>query len=230
MATIPGYTHIGCYPDGPVRLLDGAYYSDMNLTIQGCGLYCNSFGLKGFTTDEFYPLIGVEDGQECFCGLNYTHALGDENANGCNMFCSGDSSEMCGGDGYIDVYSATVLPSGITLLSTSTATSTASGTATPVTPSITRTTEGPTSMPSASPTSPHQISAIVIAVSVIAGVLALALLIIFGLWFLRRRKRGSIPEMSHVGFQHQNEPKSPPSDVRLSELVNTEIRPLQSYG
>jgi hypothetical protein len=229
MATIPGYAYIGCYPDGPVRLLDRAYHSDSNLTIQACGLYCNGFGLEGFATDEFYPLIGVEDGQECFCGSNYTHALGSENTNACNMACFGDPSETCGGDGWIDIYSATVLPSGITLLSMSTATSTALSTATPVSSSISTITEGPTSTPSPSPLPPHQTSATVIAVSVIAGILALALLTIFGLWFLRGRKRRSIPEMSHLGSQHQNEPRSPPSDVQISELVSTEAPRLQLY-
>jgi len=47
-------------------------------------------------------LAGVEYGQQCFCGqkLNYPPTPSD----GCHMSCSASSTETCGGNDAIEVY------------------------------------------------------------------------------------------------------------------------------
>jgi hypothetical protein len=137
------------------------------------------------------------------------------------MACTGDSNETCGGQGYIDVYSATVTPSGKTLLPTSTAI----GTATAVSLSTVTVTARPTSTTSNAPAPADQMPT-VIALSVITSLLALSLLGILVLWFLRRRRREAIPQIEPLGFRDQFELKYPaevPSDVLPSELVDTGV-------
>src|ERR1700683_1856182 len=128
MASIPGYAYNGCYPDGEARLLNDAFLnSSSSMTIQVCCAYCTNFG--GRSSNQFYRLAGVENGNECYCGSNYAFDPGEKNQGACKINCIGDSTQNCGGNGYIAIYNATVAPSNITPLSTFSATSTTPGTA-----------------------------------------------------------------------------------------------------
>ncbi|KUJ18891.1 WSC-domain-containing protein [Mollisia scopiformis] len=166
-----GYVYVGCYPDSVVRLLDGASVAMSNLTIAACANYCNTI-----SSTRFYPLIGVEDKDQCFCGTNFTRDPGTANEFGCNDPCNGNANLTCGGQGYINVYNATSVPAGLNPLPvpTTTTSSVLGGiTIIPVdtAPAISTTpTPSPTPIPSTKP------SRALVALSISAGVLMAFLL------------------------------------------------------
>ncbi|KUJ11317.1 WSC-domain-containing protein [Mollisia scopiformis] len=213
-----GYVYVGCYADNQaIRLLDGAIYTSSSMTVSVCAGYCSTI-----SGARFYPLIGVEDAGQCFCGSSFPRSPGIANEAGCNEECSGDSTQTCGGQGYINVYNATSLPSWITLLPSSTSTSTNTAQVT----LLTTITQTPTSSPSNSTSPSPGTSAAVVAPAVIAGLLALSLLAIAGLWFLRRRKWKSISQTSpsHVeDHSLENQNKSRPEYV--AEMDQNRVTP-----
>ena len=87
---------LGCAVDSDSpRILTG--YSEIHmdsLSVDQCLTLCES---KGFT------YAGLEYGEECYCGdsLPTTIAYSDSQ---CDMTCSGDSTETCGGDWRIELY------------------------------------------------------------------------------------------------------------------------------
>jgi hypothetical protein len=69
--------------------------SDTEMTAEFCGDFCIGQG---------YPMFGTEYSRECFCGTarragSVTALEGD-----CNMACTGDAGEMCGGPSRLSVY------------------------------------------------------------------------------------------------------------------------------
>jgi hypothetical protein len=92
-------SYLGCFKDqgDPFgtrgRDLDGKFVSDSSMTVQKCLSICASEG---------YPYAGVEYGNQCFCGRSYGKF---GKAKNCDMRCSGNSSEICGGFWAIGVYS-----------------------------------------------------------------------------------------------------------------------------
>jgi len=67
------------------------------MTVESCQAFCNT---------NNYGLAGLEFGKECFCGnaLQTYSAIG---YTGCNMACSGNASEICGGSSRLSVYNLT---------------------------------------------------------------------------------------------------------------------------
>lgn len=61
------------------------------MTIETCTAYCSKAG---------YSLAGLEYADECYCGNELR--LGP--SNNCNMACSGNSAETCGGGNALSVY------------------------------------------------------------------------------------------------------------------------------
>ncbi|KAK3314419.1 WSC domain-containing protein, partial [Apodospora peruviana] len=66
-----------------------------DMTLDKCATFCAS-----------WPYFGAEYGRECFCGLGI-----DQNAGGapapqaeCSFPCAGDSSEICGAGGRMNLY------------------------------------------------------------------------------------------------------------------------------
>lgn len=88
-----GWSYTGCFGDSPSnRVLNDAHMQDdSGLTGASCMAFCASNG---------YPYAGTEYSSECYCGL--TAPTGP--VIGCNMGCTGNSSEACGGPGTITVY------------------------------------------------------------------------------------------------------------------------------
>lgn len=92
-------SYLGCFKDkgDPFgtrgRDLNGKFVSAADMTIQKC---------LGICASARYPYAGVEYGKQCFCGRSYGKF---GRANNCNMHCSGDNSEICGGFWAIGVYS-----------------------------------------------------------------------------------------------------------------------------
>jgi hypothetical protein len=101
--TAPGtYDFKGCYSDvtfnrtlGFVGSFPG---SREGMTLEPCQGACKYAG---------YVFAGVEFGQECWCD-NFIRGIGVSVADGeCNMHCSGNNSETCGGSNRINIYSFT---------------------------------------------------------------------------------------------------------------------------
>jgi hypothetical protein len=90
----PGRTgFIGCFkdPNSPYDL-DGHLERSSNNTPQRCVETCRA---KGFA------YAGVQYGQSCLCGNSYGKFGPADN---CNMKCTGDSSQICGGYNSNSVY------------------------------------------------------------------------------------------------------------------------------
>ena len=69
------------------------------MTVESCQTFCSS-------SNNNYGLAGLEYSGECYCGnaLQQYSALGYTD---CNMPCSGNSSEICGGSSRLSVYNLT---------------------------------------------------------------------------------------------------------------------------
>lgn len=96
-ATTP-YNYYGCFTEATAgRALTGATHIDyVDMDIQTCSNLCLTAG--GFA------LFGVEYGGECYCGN--TLAAGAVRAfdTGCDMACSGNNVQLCGGRSRLSLY------------------------------------------------------------------------------------------------------------------------------
>lgn len=93
---------LGCYRDEKdFRLLAGYF---MNFKTSNSPKKCITLCLQ-----SGFPLAGVQYGTECFCGTNQPsddHKISDES---CDMKCSGDQNEFCGGFFKMNVYSTGII-------------------------------------------------------------------------------------------------------------------------
>lgn len=101
-----------------------------SVTVESCTAACLDLG---------YKLAGMEYSRECFCG-NSLRAGSIEASSGCDMPCSGDPSQICGGSDRLSVYTYNVSPSLPNADATSTSTSTSTSSTTSVDTSTTTTT------------------------------------------------------------------------------------------
>ncbi len=113
--TSKGWSYTGCGTDNYYsRILTGATESNDQMTNEACVAFCDS---KGFS------VAGTEYSKECYCMFSPSSQL-DTHANvviggnsipssgmpvagvvgSCEMKCSGDDSEFCGGSGVISLY------------------------------------------------------------------------------------------------------------------------------
>lgn len=67
-------------------------------TIEECTSACYSAG---------YILAGAEYSAECWCGSSIEAGGAPTSASDCNMVCTGNSSEYCGGPNRLNVYNYT---------------------------------------------------------------------------------------------------------------------------
>jgi len=67
-------------------------------TIESCTSACHNAG---------YNLAGTEYAAECWCGYTIQAGGAPAPATECNMLCSGDNSEYCGGPNRLNVYKDT---------------------------------------------------------------------------------------------------------------------------
>lgn len=92
------WSEAGCYVDGDAHLMAqmmGNGAGDQFLTAAKCQRLC---GLSG------YDYTGLKSGMECWCA---SELEGKKAGDGkCNTPCSGYPEEMCGGKGYMTVWSA----------------------------------------------------------------------------------------------------------------------------
>ncbi|KAJ8033696.1 Lysyl oxidase-like 3B [Holothuria leucospilota] len=88
-----GPSYLGCYSDdfGIFHsLLQEAYFVSSSLTVEGCKKFCE---------DSQHPIVGLKNGQECYCGDSRDVILGHEKYTDdmCQQRCSGDQRQVCGG-------------------------------------------------------------------------------------------------------------------------------------
>ncbi|KAG7050936.1 WSC domain-containing protein [Colletotrichum scovillei] len=105
----PGWSSLGCQNDPGPRLLSyrtGVVAGDSKMSVLQCTNACQAAG---------YSLAGVEYSSECYCD-NQLRNTGSSGFDGCNMLCSGNSSEYCGGPNRINVYQASAKPKGPSVL------------------------------------------------------------------------------------------------------------------
>ncbi|KAM0794890.1 WSC domain-containing protein [Usnea florida] len=126
-----GFAYLGCYNDSVTsRALTGL--ANPGIASQNSIEQCAS-GCIDFT------YFGVEYGAECYCGNaiagGSTVAAGDTaDTSGCNMVCSGNSTEYCGGPNRINIYNYvaiaaySAMPSSLTMSSISGSLSMTTGT------------------------------------------------------------------------------------------------------
>ena len=97
-----GWTYQGCYVDSTSsRVLSGAFYSSSAMTEENCVSYCAK-------TNGGYDFADVEYANECYCGDQLLATK--EPDTDCNMACSGNKTESCGGGNRLSVFSAGNIP------------------------------------------------------------------------------------------------------------------------
>lgn len=91
-----GWTYSGCFTDSTSsRSLSAAFeYDNTALTAESCITFCASKG---------YPIAGTEYSAECYCGTQVPRVI----SGSCNMACTGDNTQACGGSNALSVYSNT---------------------------------------------------------------------------------------------------------------------------
>ncbi|KAI9643951.1 hypothetical protein NHQ30_007302 [Ciborinia camelliae] len=100
MTKSKGFAYIGCGYDlaGQPRTLQGASETNSTgMTIETCIDFCNSQG---------FSVAGLEYSTQCFCGNSVAadRAPTPGLVGGCNMPCSGNNQEICGGSALISLY------------------------------------------------------------------------------------------------------------------------------
>ncbi|KUJ17770.1 WSC-domain protein [Mollisia scopiformis] len=103
-STNPGpgpWSLVGCYTEGVTgRTLPNQVTTPggpASLTVALCTTACQAAG---------YVLAGVEYSQQCWCGDTFSNGgvPAPEGLSGCDMLCSGNLSEYCGGPNRLGVY------------------------------------------------------------------------------------------------------------------------------
>ncbi|KAH0559498.1 hypothetical protein GP486_003989 [Trichoglossum hirsutum] len=93
--SVGSWQYIGCFTDQIPRGLSQEFESTYQMTAQECQSFC---------LNRNFPLSGVEFGRECFCGtaLQGNSTLAPDSD--CNMPCSGNASDTCGGSFRMNVW------------------------------------------------------------------------------------------------------------------------------
>lgn len=173
-----GWAYEGCYNDmyPTTRALSLKQPYDPNLTVQACVWSCYRLG---------YSISGLENSKQCFCGNDILSGgtLADWDFD-CNRPCSGNRTEICGGDDKLSIYSNRTLATS----------QSASAQASELTTSVVPTTAPSLTRPnSRTPTPAATIAAVVIGAA--AGVTILVALIFY---LCRRMKRNRVQRKSQT--------------------------------
>ncbi|KAL1955711.1 hypothetical protein VTO42DRAFT_8183 [Malbranchea cinnamomea] len=91
---IEGYEYLGCYNDSTARRgLSDTFVYDSEMTVELCAEFCS--GANYF---------GVEYFSECYCGAELSDSSTVQPEADCSFFCSGNSTQYCGGSNRMNVY------------------------------------------------------------------------------------------------------------------------------
>ncbi|KAJ6446558.1 putative glyoxal oxidase precursor [Purpureocillium lavendulum] len=103
--TVDDYKSVGCYTDGAStgRTLSWPAKVDAaTFTTKACLAACEKQG---------FPYAGTEFGKECWCGSVLANNTAKVDSSECNIPCSGDASDKCGGSKRLSLYVAKDLES-----------------------------------------------------------------------------------------------------------------------
>ncbi|CAN0382047.1 unnamed protein product [Pylaiella littoralis] len=90
------FTFVGCFADSDASRSMLLKTASDAMTSALCASLCSGF-----------PFFGTQFGEECWCGEETAQAIFEANgAASCTINCTGDSTEKCGGDDAISVYSS----------------------------------------------------------------------------------------------------------------------------
>ncbi|KAL9044249.1 MAG: hypothetical protein Q9214_002599 [Letrouitia sp. 1 TL-2023] len=97
--TLNSYTYLGCANQTSPYALAGFSTQSTTTTTSSCQKFCAS---------KNYGLAGTTNGNTCFCGngLQSFSSLKQPSTK-CNEPCAGNTTEICGGQGYLSVWNAT---------------------------------------------------------------------------------------------------------------------------
>jgi hypothetical protein len=102
-----GWTSLGCYNDSTTaRVLQRRFAvaaGDAGMSVLQCANACKTTG---------YTCSGVEYSSECYCG-NKIQNGGAPVSSGCNMVCTGNHTEFCGGANRINIYQSARTPNSL---------------------------------------------------------------------------------------------------------------------
>ncbi|KAH8817411.1 WSC domain-containing protein, partial [Xylogone sp. PMI_703] len=92
------YEAKGCYSEGvgyrAVSYRQGQLDSS-SLTTEECLSACGN---------QYYPLAATEYHGECYCGYLLQGGSAPADSSHCSLTCNGNTSEVCGGSGYLNLY------------------------------------------------------------------------------------------------------------------------------
>lgn len=92
------FGYFGCYTELPnSRLLAGPSTAGKNITAESCTSFCRAQGTS-------HLWAGLEYGRECYCASTLPKSAAAAPETSCNMVCSGDKKEWCGGSRRISMY------------------------------------------------------------------------------------------------------------------------------
>jgi WSC domain len=102
---VSDYVSLGCYTEGTgyrAVTYRQDQLSSSSLTTQACLSACGN---------EYYPLAATEFAGECYCGYILQGGSVPAPSTDCNMACTGDATEICGGPSRLNLYEAKILES-----------------------------------------------------------------------------------------------------------------------
>lgn len=101
---VNGYHSLGCYTDSQTARTLGTYLpvSDGIVFVRGCTEMCQQQG---------FAYCGVEYGKECYGGSAILNGAQKADPATCDMRCTGNSTEKCGGSNRINLYQVDGQPS-----------------------------------------------------------------------------------------------------------------------
>ncbi|KAK3079653.1 hypothetical protein LTS18_004221 [Coniosporium uncinatum] len=138
ISDLSNYTYVGCFNEThDRRALNGlAANGGSKNTLNSCAASCLG-----------YNYFGVEYGSECYCANDiYVNSIQQPTEAGCKTRCAGNSTQMCGGPDYLNIYyinATTVTPP-----STTTAAGPPDGGSATATATVVPNPGGPTAVPS----------------------------------------------------------------------------------
>jgi hypothetical protein len=101
IAVSADYKSLGCYTEGTSgRSLIYSQWDFLNpdaMTTELCLMTCGSKG---------YPFAGTEFGRECYCGVVLGNGTVPAEKEKCDSPCSGNATEVCGGQLHLSLYVA----------------------------------------------------------------------------------------------------------------------------
>lgn len=80
------------------RLLSGPSYTNATgMTVESCVQFCQA-------SNPTMKFAGMEYAEECYCANSLPSTATTASAGACNMLCTGNRKEYCGGSGLLNVY------------------------------------------------------------------------------------------------------------------------------